>query len=78
MELELKEIVMRLVGPIAPVGDSNIDAERLKNLETLTRLIDQLVYDIDRLRPNAIRPEASMRKAGILARQFCEDLREAI
>ena len=45
--MDLEDIVMKLNGPVDPVGDSNTDAKRLTNLKSLCELVDRLVYHID-------------------------------
>jgi hypothetical protein len=40
-------VVMKLTGPIMPIGDSGEDARRLENLKALCFLVDRLVSDID-------------------------------
>lgn len=46
-KMTLHEVVQKMIGPIRPVGDSNIDRERFENLKQLTELVDKLVTDID-------------------------------
>lgn len=46
-ELNLKEIVMRLVGSIDPEGDSITDEVRLKALKSLCHLVNELVAEIN-------------------------------
>ena len=76
--MEIKDVVDKLVGPINPVGDSNIDAKRLENLKELTQLVDKLLYDIDNVSSNAKRQEASMRQAGEYAKNFLIDVTSAL
>lgn len=45
--MELYDVVKKLIGPIEPVGDSHIDAERLENLKVACDLVDKLVQDIN-------------------------------
>jgi hypothetical protein len=75
---DLTDIVVRLVGPIRPIGETNADAERIANLKTLTELIDQLVSIVITVRPFVDRPEASMKAIGEHAREFLTDLAEAL
>lgn len=73
--MELKDVVRKLIGPVDPVGDSNIDRERLKNLMELTTLVDFLVGDIDLIASeNTDRVEHSMKTAGIHCSEFLDDL----
>lgn len=41
------EIIKKLIGPINPVGDSHIDAERFENLKYMCEMVDKLVQEID-------------------------------
>jgi len=45
--MDHKEIVMRLVGPIDPIGETNTDNARFENLKVLCELVDDLVSAID-------------------------------
>ena len=74
----LEEMVMRVVGPIEPIGETHADKERLQNLENLLELVDRLIFKIDRLQGFANRPEDSMAIIGKRARRFLEQLSEAI
>lgn len=44
------EIIRKLIGPIHPIGKSEVDRERLENLHALGELIIWLLHDIDRIR----------------------------
>jgi hypothetical protein len=41
------DIVKRLIGPILPVGDSNIDNERFENLKLTCKLTNDLLFEIE-------------------------------
>lgn len=41
--MELSEIVMKLIGPVEPVGCSSTDQDRLNNAIALTNLIEDLL-----------------------------------
>lgn len=45
--MEIYDVVKKLVGPINPVGETNTDDERFKNLKVMTELVDELLTDID-------------------------------
>ena len=45
--MELYDVVMKLNGPISPVGETNEDNTRFQNLVQLTGLVDKLLTDID-------------------------------
>ena len=46
-DLEYFTIIEKLIGPIEPVGDSDVDRIRLKNLEQYTNLIDKMLVEVD-------------------------------
>ena len=72
--IALHDIVMKLIGPVDPIGETNADQNRLANLKALCELVDRLVYTIDAVVPNKTRPEASMKQAGEYADKFLIDL----
>ena len=74
---DIQEVVMRLIGPIRPVGETNADNERLANIKVLTNLVDRLLFEIISVAHNADRQEASMKKIGAHARDFLKDVKEA-
>ena len=76
------DVVRKLVGPIEPTGDHNVDQERLSNLIAMGDLIVELMQDIDKTTTSYHRQEASMSKIGREAKHiltdianFCEDYR---
>ena len=75
--MELHEIVMKLAGPVQPVGETNADARRLENMRTLTELVDMLLGHISLASGYADRDEASMKAIGAHARDFLNDVRSA-
>lgn len=49
---QITEVVEKLIGPIRPVGESNVDADRLENMEEFIKVfawmhvqIDEVAYD---------------------------------
>jgi hypothetical protein len=44
--MNYKEIVMKLIGSIEPIGETNTDNARMDNLKNLCELVDGLVYEI--------------------------------
>jgi len=75
--MNLHEIVMKLVGPVHPCGEHNADVERLKNMKTLTYLVDRLLFEIEAGAVNADKPEASIKAVGKYARDFLRDVHDA-
>ena len=68
--MDLHEIVCCLVGPIQPVGCSNEDAKRLKNIDSLTTLVDELLTDLQRAADFADSHEHSVKLIGKHAKEF--------
>ena len=67
----LKEVVMKLVGEIDPIGETNQDSLRFDNLKEMIEMVDQLLGSIDYVSElNKDRDEASMKKAGEYAHKF--------
>lgn len=63
-QIDVYEVVKKLVGPIDPIGCSGTDEQRLKNLLELTNCVDRLIWDIHEiLRRNKDHYEASRLKA---------------
>lgn len=58
------EVTRRLIGETEPYGDSAIDRERMKNLDKLIYVVDELLYDVEKVAVNKTRHEGSMRMMG--------------
>ena len=58
------EVTRSLIGDIEPYGDSGIDRERTQNLDKLIYIIDELLYDLEKVAGNKDRHEGSMRMMG--------------
>jgi hypothetical protein len=76
--MDLEDVVLKLVGPIVAVGETNEDAKRLKNLKVLTELVDRLLMSIHEASHTANRQEASMRAIGTHARGFLDEVAEEL
>lgn len=72
--MELHDVVMRLVGPVNPVGETNTDNERFENLKKLTELTDRLVYVIDEIARSRGSSEYSVARAGKHCSSFLDSL----
>lgn len=69
--MELREIVLKLVGRIEPRGETNTDNERFENLQTLCKLVNDLVIDIDDMAyRNKDSHEYSVKRASDYAQNF--------
>ena len=69
-KMDLREIVLRLTGPINPVGETNEDDRRYGNLKWLCVLVSMLVDDIERISAKKSRVEYSIKRAGEFADEF--------
>lgn len=77
-QMDLYEVVSKLVGPVAPQGETHLDNVRMENLRELTALTEKLLADIARVAENHDRPEYSMKRAGTHARDFLSGLGLAV
>lgn len=61
--MELKDVVLKLIGDVQPVGSTHIDEDRFENLKVLCRLVNELVCEIDSVSAdNKDRHEFSVRE----------------
>jgi len=75
MELPVYSIVLKLIGPINPVGESHTDDKRYENLRATSMLVENLVSDIqDVVNANRNAHEASRKKAFLYAKSILETL----
>ena len=74
--MELFDIVMKLTGPIYPIGEHNADQARLQNMKKLAALVDRLLLEIRSVVPNADRSESSMKAVGLYAKEFMKDVHD--
>ena len=72
--MELIDVVNKLIGPITPMGDSNIDSTRFENLKATTELIEQLVNDVTWVAGYQDQPEHSVKRAGKFAAASLDSL----
>ncbi len=65
------EIVMKLIGPINPIGRTEIDNETFKNLLNLCNLVDDLVAKINNVSYNNLDAhEYSIKRSADYAADF--------
>jgi hypothetical protein len=76
--MDLYEVTKKLIGSIDPVGESRVDEIRFENLKVMLDLVERLIDEINDVAiENACRNEASMKKAGEIARQFIYSIRDS-
>lgn len=69
--MELKEIVLKLVGDINPHGDSSRDEKTFENLKVLCNLVEELLTTIDYVHYNNKNAfEFSVKRASEHAKKF--------
>ena len=72
--MTIHEIVMKLIGDIAPAGESCGDEKRFENLKALTELVDLLVSAIEEVSHDyKDSQEYSVKRAGEFAHKFLID-----
>jgi hypothetical protein len=72
--MDIYAVVVKLAGPIMPVGETYEDERRLESLKELTKLVDKLISDIDEVGMLKNSPQYSRKKAGKYADKFLTDL----
>ena len=73
---EILELVKELVGPIEPVGETEMDHVRLGNLRKMIAVTNMLLFQIDAVVHYKENYQASMKKAGSTADQFMKEIKE--
>ena len=87
--MDIHEIVKKLVGKIYPVGyadlrnanlrnadlgETDADNDRFENLKAMTKLVDDLLTDINWVAQQNNRHEYSINRAGQFAASFLEEI----
>lgn len=76
-EFDVACIVMKLVGPIDPIGETIADEKRYKNLLHLIDVVDDLIGEIMSIEKYSSSHEYSVSNIGIRARSFLNELRQS-
>ena len=76
--MNLHEIVTRIIGPISPIGDSAVDDGRFANLEYAIDLANRLLFDIYCVALKCGSEFISVKKAGMRAKKFLTEVRDEI
>ena len=76
--MELNEIVLKLVGHIDVVGESNYDYRSHENMKQLTVLISDLLDEVSEVAKHHNSYNHSMKIQGEFACKFLKDLKENI
>ncbi len=77
-EIEILDIVNKLIGSIEPIGSSHIDEERYENLVMMSSLMEGLFYQMLQLANQDKQGYASVDKAIERARLGLLDFKEMI
>ena len=67
------KVTKTLIGDTEPYGDSGVDRIRTANLEKLIYVVDELLYDVEKVAVNKDRHEGSMRMMGEKAHKALAD-----
>ena len=70
MQIDLYEVVRKLIGPVNPIGETGEDEVRFNNLVKLVDLVDKLISDLGQVASNKDRVEYSIKKCGEFADRF--------
>ena len=73
---EISDIVMKLIGEVEPVGETNADNRRYDNLLLLLNTVDILLDEIQFVMPYSEYVEYSMKRAGKEAVKWGKEKRE--
>lgn len=71
------DVIKKLLGPIDPIGDSQVDADRYENLLATTHLVDKLLFDINQVSRFATHSAHSIAHAGKWAQNFIQEIKES-
>ena len=71
--MEYYDVIKKLLGPIMPIGETNIDDKRYENLKNTIIVAEKLISDIYDTSAVATRQEYSMKRAAKLAEEFLRE-----
>jgi hypothetical protein len=68
------QVVIKLIGPIAPVGETELDSERFENLKAQCEVVEALIMGLQHVANTCKdRYEFSVKRAGEYANRFLEN-----
>ena len=76
-DMELYDVVLKLVGPTLPYGNHDVDEQRLCNLKAACDVVDKVLYEISEVAKYRDRPEQHIREMADYADVFLCDLHHA-
>lgn len=72
-----EEIIKKLIGPISPIGKTEVDDERFENLKQMCELVDGLLNLIESVNyHNSDAREFSVKRAADYAKNFIKDIKQ--
>lgn len=77
MKYDLFDIVMKLNGPVYPLGETNADNDRFDNMQNLIDLSEKILFEINSVVSDADRQEYSMKRIGMLAKDHMRNIKDA-
>ncbi len=73
--MEIKDVVLKLVGNINPIGETNTDNDRFENLKVMCELIESLIDEVDDMaQRNKSAHQFSMKRSSEYADKFIREL----
>lgn len=64
------DVVLKLIGPVYPMGETTTDKQRLYNLVEMQEVVIKLISEIEHVAGASISNEHSVRVLGKQAREF--------
>ncbi len=69
------DVIKKLIGPVRPIGETNADDERLKNLHEMMDVMQFMYWELRSIAANKDAGEYSISLAGKEAHNFLENLK---
>lgn len=76
--MTISDVIASLIGYTEPYGDTNVDAVRFDNQEELIELCRDIIETLQHNASYYNRPECSMSKIGMVAKEYLEELKEEL
>ncbi len=70
------DVVKKLIGQVKPVGSTEIDNERFKNLKATIELVEVLMAEIEYVAKDSNAHEYSIKRAGEYASDFLSSFKK--
>lgn len=70
------EIILKLIGPLRPIGETNEDLIRFENLKTLCECAEEILLEINRVACRTHGNEFSIKRNVDFAKEFLDRIDE--